>query len=177
VGPFYGQTSYDGSCTLNLYDGTAINSPSKVLVVAVDYFGAQAARLFNANNSVRAALFKNYVLAYPSTSLNVTSNYDCHEILLVQTSTNIQPRDFAINYTDSNPQYLTLNGVPEPNAIGVITVSQDKQLVFAQRNFTEFSYRTIPAIQSAATSYSLERTVLIGGETYTATLYLWRMSS
>jgi len=172
----YSQTSYDGSCLLNFDSQEVHNSPSKVLAVAIDYYGAQTAKFFNAGSSVRAALFGNYVLPYPGSSLNVTDGYDCHEILLIQNSSGIETRDFRIGYS-ANSQYLTLDATTEPNAIGVIAVSRDQQLVYAQRDFSEISYRTIPTIQSTATAYSLERTVLIGGVTYAATLYLWRMSS
>lgn len=171
----YSQTTYDGSCTLNFNSQAAHNSPSKVLAVAVDYYGAQAAKLFDAKDSVRAALFGRYVFPYPGGSFSMADG-DCHEILLVQNSTGLEARDFKMHY-EPYSEYFLLDGVPEPTAIGIIAVSQNQRLVYAQRDFTEISYRTIPSIQSAALAYSLERTVLIGGETFTATLYLWRMSS
>jgi hypothetical protein len=168
----YNQTSYDGNCTLTY--GDAIDSPSKILAVAVDYFGSQTLKFFNVDNSVSTSLFSNYVLAYPSNPLNVASGYG-REILLIKNSSGVETRDFQIEYS-ATPGYLTLYSLPEPSAVGIVAVSLEQQLVYAQRDFSGISYRTLPAVQSAASAYSLERTVLISGTTYLATLYFWRMS-
>jgi hypothetical protein len=58
-----------------------------------------------------------------------------------------------------------------------MAVTQEAHLLVAVRNFSAISYRSIPAVQSAAFAYSIERTVLISGSTYTATLYFWRMTT
>ena len=173
VGPAYNQTSYDGSCTFNL--STASGSSSKVLAVAVDYYGDQATKFFNAGTAVPAYLFGNSILPYPS-SYNMANGSDCREIILIQNTTGIETRDFKIGYSVNSTNF-TLDNVLEPFALGVLAVSQEQQLIYAQRDFSGISYRTIPAVRSAASAYSLERTVFIGGATYTATLYFWRMSS
>ncbi len=174
VGPIYNQTSYYGNCTLNLYNSTAYGSFSKVLAIVVDYYGAQASKLFSEKNSFPAFLFGKNILPYPNGSYPISNGADCHEIILSQSTNGIETRDFQAEYFVDSTSF-TLNNVPEPSTVGVIVVSQG-QLVFAQRDFSQISYRTIPAIQSAASAYSLERTVLIGGATFTATLYFWRMS-
>jgi hypothetical protein len=177
VGPVYNQTSYGGNCILDLYNSTAYYSFSKVLVVAVDYYGDQATKFFNAGNSVPTSLFRNSILPYPnSSSYNMTAGSDCREIILIQNTTGIETRDFKMGYSVNSTNF-TLDNIPEPFALGVLAVSQEQQLIYAQRDFLDISYRTIPAIRSAASAYSLERTVFIGGATYTATLYFWRMSS
>lgn len=175
AGPAYNQTSYDGSCKVKL--SPAFVSPSKVLAVAVDYYGDQATKFFNAGKSVPTSLFRNSILPYPSSSsYNMTNESDCREIILMQNTTGIETRDFEIGYSVNSTNF-TLDNIPESFAVGVLAVSQARQLVYAQRDFSGISYRTIPAVRSAASAYSLERTVFIGGSTYTATLYFWRMSS
>ena len=172
-----GQTSYDGKCTLD-YGEAGIDSPSKVLAVAVDYCGAKAIKLFDASeNATPACLFDDYVIPYPNSPLNVPDGYGYgREIVLFQNSTGIETRDFQVRYF-ANSINLTLDSVPESSAVAVLAVSPGPKLVYAQRDFSSISYRTIPKIQSAASAYSLERTVLISGTTFTATLYFWRMTS
>lgn len=177
VGPVYNQSSYDGNCILDLYNVEAYGSSSKVLVVAVDYYGDQVTQLFNAENSLPAYLFGDSILPYPSnSSYNIPDGSDCREIILIQNTTGIETRDFKIEYSVNSTNF-TLDNLPEPCALGILVVSQEQQLIYAQRDFSGISYRAIPAVQSASSAYSLERTVFIGGSTYTATLYFWRMSS
>ena len=172
-GPSYLTTTYDGSCVFNF---NTIET-SKVLAVTVDYYGAQAAKLYSfpAGSGLHATLLGSNLIADPTQPYNIASDADSHEILLIQTSQGYETRDFAVQNIGNSTNF-TLSNPPESSAIAVLAVSGSNLLV-ADRDFSNISYRTIPAIRSGAFAYSLERTVLIGGSTYTATLYFWRISS
>jgi len=175
-GTSYLTTAYDGSCVFNF---NTIET-SKVLAVTVDYYGAQAAKLYSfpAGSGLHATLLGSNLIADPTQPYNIASDADSHEILLIQTSQGYETRDFAVQNIGNSTNF-TLSNPPESSAIAVLAVSgsNGSNLLVADRDFSNISYRTIPAIRSAASAYSLERTVLIGGSTFTATLYLWRMST
>jgi hypothetical protein len=165
-GPANGTTAYDGSFTLPFNFNPSTGS-AEALAVAVDYYGAQAVKFFYpTTNTLLVTLFGSSLIPNPPYTIN-----SAREILLIQTTQGYETRDFAVNTIN-----FTLSNPPESSAIAVIAVSGSNLLV-ADRDFSNISYRTIPAIRSGAFAYSLERIVLIGGTTYTATLYLWRMSS
>jgi hypothetical protein len=171
-GPIYGTTLFDGFCVFNFE--SSITTP-KALAVAVDYYGAHTAKLYPVNSTLSASLFGSQLIAGPNQPYNITSESDPREIILIPTSTGFETRDFSIGNAGNSTSFV-LNSPPEPSAIAVLAVSENKLLV-ASRDFSMISYRTIPAIRSAPFAYSIERTVLIGGATFTATLYFWRMSS
>jgi hypothetical protein len=172
--PKYNATIYDGSCILYL-NGSSTGE-AKVLVVGVDYYGVHTAKLYgNVGPSVlNATLFGSTLIPGSSQPYNIT-NGAAHEITLLQTNLGYETKDFEVE-NSGTPTNFTLNSAPEPSTVAILAVSGNKLLV-ASRDFSMISYRTIPAIRSAASAYSLERTVLIGGVTFTATLYFWRMSS
>ena len=173
-GPAYGKTGNDGSYVLP-FDFNPSTGSAKVLVVAVDYYGVQAVKFFySSTNTLPATLFGNSLLSNQSYTIN--SGADSREILLIQTSQGYETRDIAVGNSGA-PNSFTLSNPPEPSAVAVLAVSSGNTLVIAYRDFSAISYRTIPAVQSAPMAYSLQRTVLIDGSTYTATLYFWRMST
>jgi hypothetical protein len=171
--PQYRTTLFDGFCVFNF--GGSITTP-KVLAVAVDYYGAHTAKLYSVNSALSASLFGSQLIADPNQPYNIDSeSTDPREIILIPTSTGFETRDFSIGNAGNSTNFV-LDSPPEPSAIAVLAVSENKLLV-ASRDFSMISYRTIPAIRSAPFAYSIERTVLIGGVTFTATLYFWRMST
>ena len=170
--PQYRTTLFDGFCVFNF--GGSITTP-KVLAVAVNYYGAHTAKLYSVNSTLSATLFGSQLIADPNQPYNISGAADSREIILIPTSTGFETRDFSIGNAGTSTNFV-LDSSPEPSAIAVLAVSGNKLLV-ASRDFSMISYRTIPAIRSAASAYSLERTVLIGGSTFTATLYFWRMST
>jgi hypothetical protein len=165
-------TIYDGSCIIDLTGSST--GQAKILAVAVDYYGLHAAKLFPVGTHLlTATLFGSSII--PSSSPPPEINrVNCTEVILIPTSQGHETRDFNVSVSET-PSW-NLNNAPSPSALGVLAISGDKLLV-ASRDFSTISYRTIPAIRSAPSAYSIERTVLIGGTTFTATLYFWRMSS
>jgi len=167
-----GTTSFDGSYVFNFSRSI---TTSKVLVVAVDYYGTHTAKL-SANSALSASLFGSQLIADPNQPYYIDSGSDAREIILIPNSTGCETTGFSIGNAGNSTNFV-LDSPPEPSAIAVLAVSENNKLLVASRDFSKISYRTIPAIRSAASAYSLERTVLIGGVTFTATLYFWRMSS
>jgi hypothetical protein len=174
-GPVYNITNYAGLCDLNLTGSSTENA--KVLAVAIDYYGFHTAKLYGSvgTSVLNATLFGSTLIPSSSQPYNIINGADSLEITLLQTNMGYETRDFEVE-NSGTPTLFVLNSAPEPSAVAVLAVSGNKLLV-ASRDFSMISYRTIPAIRSAAFAYSLERTVLIGGVTFTATLYFWRMSS
>lgn len=171
--PSYGTTANDGSFALPIDFNPSADS-AEVLVVAVDYYGVQAVKFFYpTTNTLPATLFGNSLLS--DQPYTVSSGADSREILLVQTSQGCETRDLAVG-NSGTPNSFALSST-EPSAVAVLAVSSGNNLIIAYRDLSTISYRTIPAVQSAPMAYSLQRTVLIGGSTYTATLYFWRMST
>jgi hypothetical protein len=171
AGPVYNTTTYDGSCILDLSGSSA--GTAKVLAVVVDYCGSYATKIYsNVGTSVlNATLFGSSLIPSSNPPYPEVDEVGS-ELVLIQTSQGHETRDFPVSVSAN----LTLTSSLEPSAVAVLAVSGNKLLV-ASRDFSNISYRTIPQIVYAPSAYSLERTVLIAGSTYTATLYFWRMSS
>jgi len=169
--PVYGTTGNTGSFIFP-FDFNPHSGNAQVLVVAINYYGAQAVKFYPTTAStISATLFGSSIISDPSNPYNIASG--ANEVVLIKTDQGFETRDFAVENSGS-PNNFVLANKPEPSAIGVLAVS-DGNLLVAQRDFLT-SFRTIPAVRSTGLAYSLERTVLIGGSTYTATLYLWRTS-
>ena len=171
-------TGYDGSCTFTF--GTSIGSPAKVLAATVDYYGAHAAKLYQITSGPTATLFQNKLIPNPSEPYDIHSDADSREIILVENDQGFETNDFAVRNIGTPTSFL-LRSPPESSAVAVLAISGSSNLLLASRDFSQITYQTInfqdPNVRSAGFAYSLERTVLIGGSTYTATLYFWRMSS
>ena len=176
-GPISNTTLYDGTCNLNF---SSINpnttQSAKALIVIADYYGAHMAKIYAEGSNVTTAyLLGGSLIASTGNPYVVPNGADSLEIILIPTSTGFETRCFSIGNAGNSTNFV-FDSPPEPSAIAVLAVSENKLLV-ASRDFSMISYRTIPAIRSAAFAYSIERTVLISGSTYTATLYFWRMST
>lgn len=165
----FNRTSYDGTCLL---DFVGNYGSSRALIVAINYYGVQVTSILGAENAIKASLLGDNVILNSSVSISS----DVREVIVVQGSRGTEFRNFTVGYTNPNPPNFLINPFPEPSAVGIVGVTDRGNLMIAQRDFSEISYRTIPAIRSASSSYSLDRTVLIGGSTFLVTLYLWRMS-
>ena len=173
-GPAYGTTANDGSFILPFNFNPSTGS-AEALAVAVDYYGVQAVKFFYpTTNTLPATLFGSSLISNQPYTIN--SGADSREIILIQTSQGYETRDLVVRNSGA-PNSFTLNNPPEPSAVAVLAVSSGNNLLIAYRDFSTISYRTISKVRSAPMAYSLQRTVLIGGSTYTATLYFWRMST
>jgi hypothetical protein len=175
-GPKYSATIYDGSCILNFSESST--EEAKVLAVGVDYYGVHTAKLYGSvgTSVLNATLFGSTLIPSSSQPYNITNGADSREITLLQTNLGYETIDFEVE-NSGTPTNFTLNSTPEPSTSAILAVSENNKLLVGSRDFSMISYRTIPAIRSAPLAYSIERTVLIGGVTFTATLYFWRMSS
>lgn len=177
-GPISNTTLYDGTCNLNF---SSINpnttQSAKALIVIADYYGAHMAKIYAEESNVTTAyLLGRSLIASTGNPYVVPNGADSLEVVLTKTDQGFMMQRFFVQNVGS-PSNFTLNSLPEPSAIAVMAVTQEAHLLVAFRDFSAISYRSIPAVQSAAFAYSIERTVLISGSTYTATLYFWRMST
>jgi len=170
----HGVTAYNGSYTA-LFPTPP--QTAKVLAVTVDYYGEQTAKFYQVTPGPEATLFQSKLIPTADQPYQLGSLRDPHEIILVDNGNGLETNDLPIQIDGTS---LSLGTPLEPSAIAVLAFSGDN-LLLANRDFSHISYQTInfkdPAVHSAAFSYSLERTVVIAGSTYTATLYLWRMST
>lgn len=175
----HGKTGYDGAYTAGF--GTSITT-AKVLAITVDYYGAQLTRFYQLTAGPIAMLFQNRLVAAANQTYNVPSGADAREILLSLNNGTYTTKDIAVSNAGSVGNFA-INGSLEPSAVAVLAIcgSSHNQLLLATRDFSHINYQTINLQTTQAPAgtyaYSLERTVVIGGSVYTATLYLWRMTS
>jgi hypothetical protein len=171
-------TAYDGSCTLTF--GTSIET-AKILAVTVDFYGAHATNFFQITPGPTATLFQNGLIPNPSQPYSLPNGADSREIILTHNDEGYKTNDFAVQNTGTSTNFV-LSVPPEFSAVAVIAISgtQGDTLLLASRDFSQFTFQTIdfqdPNVHSASFAYSIDRTVFIGGTTYNAKLYLWRMS-
>lgn len=171
----HGSTGYDGSYNANYNTKTVT---AKILSVTVNYYGVQATKLYNLTNGPQATLYQNQLLANINQHYSVPNDGDAKEILVASSG---ETTDLTVS-NDGPPDKFIVNGSIEPTAVGVLAISgaAHDQLILATRDFSHISYQTInfqnSPVPAGDFTYSLERTVVIGGSVYTATLYLWRMT-
>ncbi len=172
--PVDAATQYDGKCAID-FPETNLPVSARVLIIVVNYLGAQMTYTYPVPESgaIAAHLLGDSLISNQPYTVNPTG--DAREIVLCEGDQGYWLRQFAVKNAGSLTQFKT-SVQPEPSAIAVIVVTDTPAgLLVGFRDFS-ISYRSIPAIRSAALAYSVERTVLIGGSTYTVTLYFWRMS-
>ncbi|HEY9754162.1 MAG TPA: hypothetical protein V6C97_03250 [Oculatellaceae cyanobacterium] len=174
----HGKTGYDGAYTAGF--DTSITT-AKILAVTVDYYGAQLTKFYPLSSGATATLYQNRLVPETNQSYSIGSGSDAREILLCNNNGTYTTKDIAAINAGSATNFV-VNGTLEPQAVAVIAITgtTQNQLLLASRDFSNINYQTIN-IQQAAPSgtyaYSMERTVVIGGSVYTATLYLWRMTT
>lgn len=171
----YPLTDYEGSCTFTF--GTLIET-AKVLAITIDYYGTHVTKLQVPLGSpgLNATLFQNKLVPDPSQPYNVGSGADAREIVLTHNDNGYETNDFAVQNIGTSTGFV-LKVPPEPSAVAVLAISGNK-LLLADRDFSQIKYSTFkdPNTKPPSFAYSVERAAIIGGSTYTATLYLWRMS-
>jgi len=159
----------DGKYTLSFNNGSQPTGNSKTMLVIADCNGAHIAKIFPISGTITAYLLGSSII-HPSEPIAI-GGAAVKETILIKDNSKFTTRDFRVYMKDST----TMTQPPEPSAIAVMAVSGTKLLV-AYRDYS-ISYRTSFAVRSTTFAYSLQRRVIIGESTYTATLYLWRMSS
>ena len=175
----HGATGYDGVYNANFNTKTVT---TKILAVTIDYYGVQTTKFYQLTTGPQATLYQNGLLANASQPYDVRSDADARQIILTCNDGTYGTNDLAVKNAGS-PSSFTVSGSLEPSAVAVLAISgaAHNQLVLASRDYSHISYQTSnfknSAVPTGTFAYSLERTVLIGGSLYTATFYLWRMSS
>lgn len=169
-------TLYDGTCTIDF--NLTVQSQREVLVVAADYFGAHSARVFMVGSEVITGyLLGDQILTSQNYHLE-SQQQNGQEVIVTKQSQEYAINEFAVGRRGASGE-LILEGNPESSAVAVLAAvrnqTEHEAILVAFRDLT-VSYRSTPEIRSASFSYSLDRTVLIAGTTYTATLYIWRMA-
>jgi hypothetical protein len=174
-----GVTGYDGSYNANFNTKTIT---AKALAITVDYYGVQVTKFYQLTPGPQATLYQNKLLANASQPYNVLSDADARQIILTCNNGTYGTNDLTVTNAGS-PSNFTISGSLEPSTVAVIAISgaAHSQLVLASRDYSHITYQTSSfqnsAVPAGRFAYSLERTVLIGGSVYTATFYIWRMSS
>jgi hypothetical protein len=172
-------TGYDGTCEIDF--GLSPGSEREVLIVLANYYGAHGASILPlGSDAIKGYLFSNQVIASEKYSLYYPDRQPAAtEAVIIKTDQNYAIIEFGAGSSDSTKS-LVLEGGVEPSAVAVLASVKNEAgqpaMLAAYRDLT-MNYTSIAGLRSAAMSYSLERTVLIAGTTYTVTLYLWRMSN
>ena len=173
-------TVYDGTCQID-FDLPTGSQPEALIIVA-NYYGARLTRVFPANGqTIQAYMLGDQVIASQEYSLtNGELPHPAKEILAIKSDQDYTITDFAVGNAGTSGKLL-LEAGPEPSAVAILaSVNNDNAILVASRDL-RIVYRSIdfpdPQQRAAAFAYSLERTVLIAGTTYTATLYIWRMAT
>jgi hypothetical protein len=172
-------TGYDGTCQVDF--GLPIENQPEALIVVADYYGAHSTRVFAEDSqTIRGYLLGNQIITNEDYQLTAGAPKPAKEVLAVRQDQDYTIRDFATGTAVSGQ--LLLDNNPEPSAIAILAAAKaasgNEAILVAYRNL-DVIYRSIdfpdPQQRAAALAYSLERTVVIAGTTYTATLYIWRM--
>lgn len=172
-------TGYDGTCEIDF--GLPLGSEREVLIVLANYYGAHGAGILPlGSDAIKGYLFSNQVVASEKYSLYYPDRQSAAtEAVIIETDQNHAIIEFGAGSSDSTKS-LVLEGGVEPSAVAVLASVKDEAgqpaMLTAYRDLT-MNYTSIAGLRSAAMSYSLQRTVLIAGTTYTVTLYLWRASN
>jgi len=174
-------TGYDGMCQVDF--GMPIESQPEALVVVADYYGARSMRVFAEDSqAIRGFLLGNQIITNEDYQLTTGAAKPAKEVLAVRQDQDYTIRDFATGTAVSGQ--LLLDDNPEPSVIAILAAAKaasgNDAILVAYRDLNVI-YRSIdfpdPQQRAAALAYSLERTVIIAGTTYTATLYIWRMAN
>lgn len=175
-------TGVDGTCTLSFNMKGGLQNEPKVLFLVVDYNGIRVVKVDkivqdpNKSDVVRVQLFGNRLINLPSGLKD-----EVLEIISVKGDKGLDIINVShkLNQTTGELSYLE----PSIEAVLAVYSSQKGQvkkvLYYASRDVTLSSYSTISGVgieNLTPFSYSLERSVVIGGSIYILRLYIWRMS-
>jgi hypothetical protein len=162
-------TLFDGKCQFNF--GT-IPEP-KVLVLAVNYYGIRIVRALPIGTVVtQTYLIGNHTLLDGAYTI---VNDEATEIIAEPTTDGYMIQNVTSPVTQIDTTTFDLNYL-EPSTVAIMAVADGgTALLFASKEAT-LTYSSIPGAISFPFSYSLERTVTIGGSAYIMSLTIWRMS-
>jgi hypothetical protein len=159
-------TGTDGKCILNF----GVNSDKKILVLTVEYYGVRIMQVVNLSggNVTRVYLLRNHLYKAPEVYGNAVE---------------IMVNKKGGSYVIENVAFDSSKNI-EPSTIAVLAVSsEDLTLLYASRlpisgtlEEARLTYSSIEGLQSFPLAYSIERSAIMCGSSYTVKLYLWRMS-
>jgi hypothetical protein len=160
-----------------------LGSQREVLIVLAEYSGTRSFDVFALGSGVMTGyLFsnrvvvgenQNYHLYYPDQQLVAK------EVLAIRQNSGYNISEFDTGNSDSLGN-LVIESDIEPSAVAILASAQNeagREIMLAAHRDLAVNYRSIANVRSADFAYSLERTVLVVGTSYTATLYIWRMTN
>ncbi len=157
-------TNMTGNCVLH-FPGF----PSQaVLVLAVDYFNIHAVKVVSENPT---EMFGNQIHSSNPPSENV-----CQAIVTQQKSSS-SIKSIRSTLTPLQSGWYQVSNV-EPSMAATLAVT-DQGIVSASRDVSDVTFSSISVGFDELVnplSYSIERTVVINGQAYLMTFYIWRMS-
>lgn len=161
------RTGVDGRCTLGFEE-----AETGVIFLIVEHRGLRVVKVIPVGSRVeRARLLSNCLILggdieLAGEVLEIIPAYSDGVSALLNL-TQVVSRVEAAHYRLS---YL------EPGAEAVLAVSMDGSKLFYAPRAEELTYSTMEGGSPSPFSYSLERSVVIGGSIYTLRLYIWRMT-
>ncbi len=160
-------TGADGRCTLRFEGG----AETGVIALLVDHKGLRAFKLIPIGGPVeRASLLAGRLvlegdeeLAGEALEIIPTRGEGGPALLsLTQAISRVEAAKYELSYL-------------EPSAEAVLAVSLDGSRLFYAPRVDELVYSTSEGDEPIPFSYSVERSVAVGGSIYTLRLYIWRM--
>lgn len=165
-------TNYDGTYTAEF---AIPPTEMKIMVVVADYSSIRVTKVFKTGlNVTLASMLGEYLVDAPVEILNETETREI--IVTKKKGTSGYSIDSIQSKMTIESQGIFKLTYLEPSTVAALALSKDgTSLILGSKDVT-LTYSSIPGATSFPFAYSLERTVIIDGSTYTARLYLWRMS-
>jgi len=169
-------TDINGQCIITF---NGVSSEDALLALVVDHYGIHVVKTYALNGALTQAFFLGNHLIL-NASLSIISN-TAYQIIIAE-SDETYVIDYALcglNLTDSlsDPSYSLYEiNYTEPSAVALLAVVEgEPNLAVACKNVPS-CYSSISGEASSPFIYMLERSVEIGGSSYTLRLKIWRMS-
>ena len=163
------RTGVDGRCTIRFEESAA---EMRVIVLAVEHQGVRVVRVAPAGSQVeRARLLAGHILLQEDNELEeealeiaLTRTGNTSTLIgLSRTLSRVGPSEYMLDYLEASTE-------------AVLAVSADGSRLYYAPRMEELVYSSVEGENPIPFSYSIERSVLIGGSLYTVRLYLWRVT-
>ncbi|MBS7638216.1 hypothetical protein KEJ49_04935 [Candidatus Bathyarchaeota archaeon] len=163
------RTGVDGRCTLGFEEAEA---ETGIIFLVVDHRGLRTVKVIPVGSRAeRARLLSDRLILggdmeLAGEALEIIPTYSdgvSALLTLTQAISRVEAAHYRLGYL-------------EPGAEAVLAVSMDGSKLFYAPRVEELTYSTMEGENPNPFSYSLERSVVIGGSIYTLRLYIWRMT-
>ncbi|HJW65815.1 MAG TPA: hypothetical protein VJ507_03430 [Candidatus Bathyarchaeia archaeon] len=165
--------SFNGTYSLD-FQGQVPATEKKIMIVAVDYSSIRVTRAFNTGSDVVIGnmLGENLLLSQPL----VDEGAEIREIIVTKKNgtAGCSIGNISSTLTEESPTRFR-TAYLEPYTVATVTNSKNGSLILTSED-AALTYSSIPETSSFPSSYSIERTVMVGGSTYSVRLQLWRMT-